>query len=61
MESSALALMELFIVLAFVLGWAVLEIVGLRLDKAREREKGEEEEKGRAAADTKPGGADQAS
>lgn len=59
MDSSALALMELFIVVAFVLGWAVLEIVGLRLAKAREREKKEEEEKARAAtASAKPGDAD---
>jgi len=55
MDSSALAFMELVIVLAFVLGWAVLEIVGLRLDKAREREKEEEQKKARAlAADTPP-------
>lgn len=59
MDSSALALMEFFIVVAFVLGWAVLELVGLRLDKAREREKKEEEEKARAsAASGKPGDAD---
>jgi hypothetical protein len=41
MESSYLALIELFIVAAFVVGWGVLEIVGLRLDKKREREKRE--------------------
>ena len=45
MESSSLALMEMAIVLAFVLGWAVLEIVGLRLDKQREREKEDEDKK----------------
>ncbi len=39
MESSYLALIEFFIVAAFVVGWGVLEIVGLRLDKKREREK----------------------
>ncbi len=54
MESSSLALMELVIVLAFVLGWAVLEIVGLRLDKAREREKEEGEKAPKAITDEKP-------
>jgi uncharacterized membrane protein len=53
MDTSILALMEFFIVIAFVLGWAVLEIVGLRLDKAREREK-EDEEKRRASAEAAP-------
>lgn len=42
MDPSALALMELFIVAAILLGWGVLEIVGLRLDKRREREAEEE-------------------
>lgn len=41
MESSYLALIEFFVVAAFVVGWGVLEIVGLRLDKKREREKRE--------------------
>lgn len=52
MESSALALMEFFIVAAFLLGWGVLEIVGLRLDRQREREKELEEEKKRDEAKT---------
>jgi hypothetical protein len=32
-------LIELTVVLAFALGWGVLELLGLRLDKKREREK----------------------
>ena len=39
MNSPWLGLLELFIVLGFVVGWGVLELVGLRLDKRRrERE-----------------------
>jgi hypothetical protein len=38
MGSSLLGLLELFIVLGFALGWAVLELVGLRLDQRRRRE-----------------------
>ncbi len=39
MKFSWLAFTEMFVVLGFGLGWAVLELVGLRLDrKRRERE-----------------------
>lgn len=41
MDSSLLAFMELLIVCAFVIGWAVVEIVGLRLDRKREQENAE--------------------
>jgi thiosulfate reductase cytochrome b subunit len=45
MENSFLAFMEMFIILAFALGWCVLELVTLRLDRkrqaARERSDGE--------------------
>ena len=48
MDFNPLAFLELFIVLGFALGWGVLELVGLRLDKRRA------EEKARASADSKP-------
>jgi hypothetical protein len=35
---SWLGFMEMFIVLAFALGWAILELVTLRMDKQREKE-----------------------
>jgi hypothetical protein len=38
MENSLLGFMEMFIVLAFALGWGVLELVALRLDKKRAAE-----------------------
>jgi hypothetical protein len=45
MENGFLAFMEMFIILAFALGWGVLELVTLRLDRkreaARERSDGE--------------------
>ena len=53
MESSYLAFIEFFIVIAFVLGWAVLELVGLRLDRKRREE---DEAKAAAAAAEKHGG-----
>jgi hypothetical protein len=34
--SGLLGFMELFVVLAFALGWAVLELVALRMDKRRQ-------------------------
>jgi hypothetical protein len=46
-ESGWIGLIELGVVLAFVLGWGVLELVGLRMDKRR-REAAERE--GSAAA-----------
>jgi hypothetical protein len=38
MEFSFLGFMEMFIVLAFAVGWAVLELVGLRFDRRRKEE-----------------------
>jgi hypothetical protein len=35
-SSGMLGFMELFIVLAFALGWAILELVTLRMDKRRQ-------------------------
>ena len=35
MDSSYLAFMEFFIVIAALVGWGVIELVGLRLDKRR--------------------------
>jgi len=40
MENGLLGLMEMFIVLAFVLGWGILELVSLRLDRKRAAEQG---------------------
>jgi len=56
MEFSAIALIELGVVMAFVLGWGILELVGLRLDKQkREREA---REKAAAEGDAPGPGAD---
>jgi hypothetical protein len=38
MENGFLAFMEMFIILAFALGWGVLELVTLRLDRKRKAE-----------------------
>jgi hypothetical protein len=35
MDPSYLAFMEFFIVIALLIGWGVIELVGLRLDKRR--------------------------
>ena len=35
MESSWIGLIELGVVVAFALGWGVLELLGLRMDKRR--------------------------
>ena len=43
MENSWLALLELFIGAGILLGWAVIELVGLRLDRKREEEKAKAE------------------
>jgi hypothetical protein len=40
-EFNPLAFLELFIVLGFALAWGVLELVGLRLDRKRAKEKEE--------------------
>ncbi len=58
MDSSYLAFMEFFIVIGLLIGWGVLELVGLRLDKRR-REEDEREAAARkadqaSAADTDP-------
>jgi hypothetical protein len=45
-------LIEFCLVISFVLGWAVLELVGLRLDKKREMEKKRLQD--RAAANIAP-------
>jgi len=42
MQSSLIGFMELFIVLGFALGWAVVELVALRLDKRRKAEEAEQ-------------------
>jgi hypothetical protein len=39
MENGFLAFMEMFIILAFALGWGVLELVTLRLDRKRKAER----------------------
>jgi hypothetical protein len=38
MGSGLLGFLELFIVLAFVIGWGVLELIILRKDRRRQRE-----------------------
>lgn len=38
MESGYIAFMEFFIVAAALIGWGVIELVGLRLDKRRREE-----------------------
>jgi len=43
MDRSLIGFLELFIVLAFVIGWGVLELVALRMDKRR-REQAERSE-----------------
>jgi hypothetical protein len=47
MENGLLGFMEMFIVFAFVLGWGVLELVSMRLDRKRaaEQQKTDAEEK----------------
>ena len=46
MSFNPLAFMELFVVFAFVVGWGVLELVTLRLDKRRAAEKAAQESEG---------------
>jgi len=50
MESGLLAFMELFVVLAFAIGWGVLELITLRMDK-RKRER-EDAQRRRSECDT---------
>lgn len=54
MSFNPLAFVELFVVFAFVVGWAVLELVGLRLDKRRAAEKAALEANADEAADGRP-------
>jgi len=39
MQFSALGLIELFVVFAFAIGWGILELVCLRMDKRREQQR----------------------
>jgi hypothetical protein len=39
MENGLIGFVEMFVVLAFVLGWGILELVTLRLDKRRTAER----------------------
>jgi len=41
--SSYAGLIEFFLVISFVLGWGVLELLGLRMDKRREAAKARRE------------------
>lgn len=43
MGFTPLAFMELFVVLAFAIGWAILEVVTRRLDRRRAKEDAENE------------------
>lgn len=58
MDTSTLAFMEFFIVAAVIIGWGVIELVGLRLDKRRREEDAREAERTarskEPAADRKP-------
>ena len=42
MQINPLAFIELFVVLAFAIAWAILEFVASRLDKKRDRPSGPE-------------------
>ncbi len=42
MKGGMLGFLEMFIVLTFALGWGILELLGLHLDKEREQAKAEE-------------------
>jgi hypothetical protein len=43
MEFNPFAFMELFVVLAFGIGWLILELVARRLDEKRKREEDQSE------------------
>jgi hypothetical protein len=43
MENSLLGFMEMFVVFAFALGWGILELVSLRLDRKRAAEQRQSE------------------
>lgn len=53
MDSGYLAFMEFFIVAAVLIGWGVIELVGLRLDKRR-REEERRMARSRAEAEATP-------
>ena len=44
------AFFELFVVLAFAIGWLILEMVGRRLDRKREEERAKENNSGTTTA-----------
>lgn len=56
MSFNPLAFMELFAVFAFAVGWGVLELVTLRLDRKRAAEKTAREEAESEAASEPPSG-----
>ena len=39
LEFNPLAFFEMFVVFAFALGWGILELVGMRLDRKRKEER----------------------
>jgi hypothetical protein len=39
LEFNPLAFIEMFVVFAFAIGWGILELVGMRLDKKRKEER----------------------
>ena len=49
--SSYAGLIEFFLVISFALGWGVLELLGLRMDKKREIEKKRLHENAAATSD----------
>ena len=53
-SSNILGFIELFVVFGFVLGWGILELLGLRLDKKREVERQRAATAAAAAADSEP-------
>ena len=56
MSFNPLAFMELFVVFAFAVGWGVLELVTLRLDRKRAAEKAAREAAETEAASELPSG-----
>lgn len=49
MEGKTLALLEMLIVFGFALGWGVLELVALRLDRKREAAREQQESEKQAS------------
>ncbi len=55
MNSSLLGLIEMFVVLGFLVGMAVLELVGLRLDRRRaEAQRKDADRRGRPEGEVPP-------